>query len=79
MGLTSYLRSSSTLALVCLLVAHVAFGLAPQPAEFSPGLTPLTDLGGNTYLGSRGGLYPDGSNRRPTEHEAAGPVRGGGG
>ena len=36
------------------------------------GLLPLTDLGGATYGGFVGGLYPGGSNTRPAAHEAAG-------
>jgi len=32
----------------------------------------LTDLGTGTYLGSEGGLYPDGTNVRPADHDAAG-------
>jgi Cu/Ag efflux protein CusF len=33
---------------------------------------PLTELGAGKYQGSEGGLYPDGKNERPKEHEAAG-------
>src|SRR5437899_10931335 len=36
------------------------------------GLTPLNELGFNTYSNSPGGLYPDGANTRPPAHEAAG-------
>ena len=36
------------------------------------GKTSLNDLGGASYLGSPGGLYPDGSNSRPSAHEVAG-------
>ncbi len=32
----------------------------------------LTDLGTGTYQGSEGGLYPNGSNVRPTSHDADG-------
>ena len=35
-------------------------------------LVPLNDLGSGTYQGFPGGLYPDGKNRRPAPHEAAG-------
>ena len=35
-------------------------------------LKPLDELGGNQYQGYTGGLYPDGQNVRPREHEAAG-------
>jgi hypothetical protein len=33
-----------------------------------PGLSPLNDLGNQTYLGYRGGLYPNGTNRDPQSH-----------
>lgn len=46
---------------------------------FLPVATPLTDLGANEYVridgqatGFTGGLYPDGRNQRPPDHEAAG-------
>jgi hypothetical protein len=38
-------------------------------------LTPLTDLGQGKYQGFEGGLYPDGKNQRPADHEAAGRSR----
>jgi dipeptidyl aminopeptidase/acylaminoacyl peptidase len=49
----------------------------PPPAKAeakvdTPQLTPLTDLGTNKYQGFPGGLYPDGKNSRPADHEAAG-------
>ena len=34
--------------------------------------TPLIDFGAATYRGFQGGLYPNGSNQRPSTHEAAG-------
>jgi len=37
----------------------------------STGFVPLTDLGGGTYQGFAGGLYPDGSNLRPISHDQA--------
>ena len=36
------------------------------------GLTPLTELGLNSYSNYSGGLYPNGANQRPPAHEAAG-------
>jgi hypothetical protein len=36
------------------------------------GLKPLTDMGTAEYHGFKGGLYPDGKNRRPPAHESAG-------
>ncbi|MFQ5489126.1 MAG: PKD domain-containing protein [Phycisphaerae bacterium] len=38
----------------------------------STGKTPLNDLGGGTYLGQAGGLYPNGGNVRPAAHSSAG-------
>ncbi|MFP5225913.1 MAG: hypothetical protein ACLGH3_10255 [Actinomycetota bacterium] len=38
----------------------------------SMGLSPLTDLGSGTYMGSQGGLYPGGSSERPAPHESGG-------
>ncbi len=35
-------------------------------------LVPLNDLGQDKYQGFSGGLYPDGKNQRPADHEAAG-------
>jgi enterochelin esterase-like enzyme len=35
-------------------------------------LVPLTDLGRDRYQGFQGGLYPEGDNRRPAHHDAAG-------
>jgi hypothetical protein len=32
------------------------------------GLTPLNDLGNNTYQGYQGGLYPNGTDQNPTTH-----------
>jgi hypothetical protein len=37
-----------------------------------PPLVPITDLGTQLYLGSQGGLYPNGSNVRPASHDADG-------
>lgn len=39
-------------------------------------MTPLTDLGSAQYLGFAGGLYPDGSNARPSTYEDAGVALG---
>ena len=35
-------------------------------------MVPLTDLGTLTYQGYEGGLYPDGTNSRPIDHDLAG-------
>jgi hypothetical protein len=41
-------------------------------AQDASKLLPLTELGEKEYQGFRGGLYPDGKNRRPNDHERAG-------
>lgn len=50
-------------------------GAAVGCARTSVGLTPISDLGIGTYKGQSGGLYPDGSNVRPSFHEAEGLAR----
>jgi len=40
--------------------------------SLSAPLVPINDLGSGTYLGEEGGLYPNGSNVRPADHDAAG-------
>ncbi len=66
------------LVLAIFLLLLVAGGLvfwrltAVQMGQSSVGLTPLTELGGQKYHGSQGGLYLGGSNERPSAHEAAG-------
>lgn len=66
------------LILGSLLLLLVAGGLlfrrltAVQMGQSTVGLTPLTELGGQSYYGMEGGLYPGGSNERPSDHEAAG-------
>lgn len=41
---------------------------SPDHASFKP----LTEMGTSQYRGSSGGLYPDGKNERPADHDAAG-------
>jgi hypothetical protein len=41
------------------------------PNQSAP-LVPINDLGTGTYLGEEGGLYPNGSNVRPADHDASG-------
>ena len=66
------------LGLLLLLALLVAGGLvyrrltAVPVGQSSVGLLPLTELGSETYRGAQGGLYPGGSNERPSDHEAAG-------
>lgn len=45
-------------------------------AGTSVGFAPLNDLGGETYQGQPGGLYPTGGNSRPGAHDAAGVALG---
>jgi len=40
--------------------------------NLSAPLIPINDLGSGTYLGEEGGLYPNGSNQRPPDHDASG-------
>lgn len=53
-------------------------GGAPQPdptmdpPKPTTGLVPLSELGKGLYQGKPGGLYPEGSNERPSAHEEAG-------
>jgi hypothetical protein len=69
-------RSHITLrALSSLFV--VALGIMPSVVRGDCSLTttgniPLPDLGTGTYQGFDGGLYPNGSDTRPTQHQAAG-------
>ncbi len=47
-------------------------GQAPPPVDLSK-VKPLTDMSPEEdYKGFKGGLYPDGKNKRPAKHEAAG-------
>jgi PKD repeat protein len=60
----------STLAAIALLLCPlVARG---DCSLTTTGNVPLDDLGPGSYQGFTGGLYPNGSNTRPPEHEAAG-------
>src|SRR5258706_15072963 len=56
-------------ASIAVLPARV---IASNCAGTSTGLIPVTDLGTGFYQGLQGGLYPGGSNLRPSAHEAAG-------
>ena len=68
---------SHTTFLVLGLLLFIAVGFVPRAARGDCSLTstgdiPLPDLGTGNYQGFEGGLYPSGSDTRPTEHEAAG-------
>ena len=66
------------LILILLLLLLVVGGLvfrqltAVRLGQSTVGLTPLTELGSQKYHGVEGGLYPGGSNERPSAHNAAG-------
>ncbi len=45
---------------------------AQNCANTSVGYPPIADLGANSWRGSQGGLYPNGSNYRPSAHNLAG-------
>ena len=57
--------------LLVLLISGIPIQAA-NCSNTSTGLIPLTQLGAGTYQGFTGGLYPFGSNLRPTTHELAG-------
>ncbi|MEX2159063.1 MAG: hypothetical protein WEB04_06625 [Dehalococcoidia bacterium] len=62
-----------TILLVAVAVL-VAAGL-PAPAAATTGFTPVMDMDEQTYLGFGGGLYENGSNAIPSDHNAAGAAR----
>jgi hypothetical protein len=62
-GALALLAATPFRSLVCL---------ASDCSRDSTGLIPLIDLGGGSYFGATGGLYPSGSNARPAAHTAAG-------
>ncbi len=58
--------------LVGLKLADAAAPPRVQPKVDTSNLKPLPELGTGVYQGFPGGLYPEGKNERPVEHEAAG-------
>lgn len=56
----------------CAYIVSGVGALAADCSVTSIGITPIIDLGNGDYMGFPGGLYPDRSNSRPTDHEAAG-------
>lgn len=58
--------------LLCCWANVVAAQQARIEKADTSALKPLTELGRDDYHGFQGGLYPDGQNERPTEHEKAG-------
>lgn len=55
-----------------LVIPSPAATFASVCGQTSVGFVPLNDLGTGSYLGSQGGLYPNGSNMKPTAHAQAG-------
>ena len=55
-------------------LALPSVALGSDCTRTSVGLTPLDDLGTDTYQGVQGGLYPGGSRARPAGHEVAGQL-----
>ncbi|HJR18168.1 MAG TPA: hypothetical protein VJ922_00465, partial [Actinomycetota bacterium] len=60
------------IALALFAAGTIPLALAADCAKTSTGLVPLTDLGTDSYKGRQGGLYPGGSNKRPSAHTGAG-------
>ncbi|GAA3755216.1 hypothetical protein GCM10022225_44970 [Plantactinospora mayteni] len=58
-----------------MLTAFVAVTVVGMPDAVAAGPLPINDLGSGTYLGFRGGLYPDGSNAMPSAHRTIGVNR----
>jgi Bacterial Ig-like domain (group 1) len=67
--------ATATLPLTIIVYANLADNCNDisfdVPNTTTP-MTALTDLGTGTYQGSEGGLYPNGSNLRPSSHDADG-------
>ena len=61
----------------CTLFLLIPASLSAQPKDCtntSEDLTPLKDLGTDTYLGIMGGLYPGGRKDRPIRTILTGPT-----
>ena len=68
-------RKTATEALtlpVAALTGAVCSNIVTYIGNSHNPLIALTDLGTGTYFGKEGGLYPNGSNVRPPQHDAAG-------
>src|SRR6185369_14874428 len=61
-----------------VVLVPLLLALAPSPHLWADcsvtnlGVAPLSEMGFNTYSNALGGLYPNGANMRPSDHEAAG-------
>ncbi len=55
-------------SLLPLTIPHPTPTFASNCGVTAVNFTPLNDLGMGSYLGSQGGLYPNGSNQKPAAH-----------
>ncbi|MDP9264770.1 MAG: hypothetical protein M3O91_01435 [Chloroflexota bacterium] len=62
-ALTARRAISAALLAMLMLALAPSVATAADCAKTSVGLTPLTDLGTDSYMGVRGGLYPGGTKR----------------
>lgn len=62
----------SAMGAIILLTSLTDPGKASDCSKTSTGFIPLNELGMGSYKGTLGGLYLDGSNERPAEHDRAG-------
>ncbi len=60
------------LSFFTLTIPRPASTFASNCGVTAVNFTPLNDLGTGSYLGSQGGLYPNGSNEKPAAHLQAG-------
>ncbi|MEU2610993.1 hypothetical protein ABZ570_05295 [Micromonospora sp. NPDC007271] len=60
---------------LAVLVTFVTAAVVGMPAAVAATILPINDLGGGTYLGFQGGLYPAGRNTMPDAHRTAGVNR----
>ncbi|MEO3780156.1 hypothetical protein ABGB16_25710 [Micromonospora sp. B11E3] len=63
------------LAALTVFAAVSAVSAVGVPHAVAAGPVPINDLGGGTYLGFQGGLYPAGSNAMPAAHRTVGVNR----
>jgi hypothetical protein len=62
----------SFLVVAAILFVVIWRAAASDCSGTSTGMIPLTQLSSGLYQGEQGGLYPEGSNTRPTAHENTG-------